>query len=161
MTRDEWAKEPPSTAAVERMTAFLRSHTMEVFMKPRSLLLAFAAPALLAGLLSGCSSWRHHGDGGPGPTRDGAPMRGPEASAGESGTAGSGTGYGQGRMGPGAGRLGMGSMMGDRNAMCELNRRLMAARTAEERQAMMNRYMAGMSPETREQRLRMMREQCR
>lgn len=131
-------------------------------MKPRSLLFAFAAPALVAGMLSGCSSWPWHGgERGPGGTQGAAPMRGPEASAGESGTAGSGTGYGQGRTGPGAGRLGMGGMMGDHNAMCELNRRLMAARTAEERQAMLERYMAGMSPETREQRLRMMRERCR
>lgn len=61
----------------------------------------------------------------------------------------------------GSGRFAMGGMMGDHNAMCELYRRMQAAPTAEERQAMMDRYMAGMAPETRRQRLRMMREQCK
>lgn len=61
---------------------------------------------------------------------------------------------------PTPGRLSMGAIMGDEQAMCELDRRMLAADSAAERQAMVDRYMAGMSPETRRQRLQMMREQC-
>jgi hypothetical protein len=71
-----------------------------------------------------------------------------------------GRGGSEGR-GAGAGRIGMGGMMGDQNAMCELNRRMQDAGTPEERQALADQYLAGMSEETREQRLRMMRDRCR
>lgn len=48
-----------------------------------------------------------------------------------------------------------------RQAMCDLNERMMAARTPEERQALQERYMQGMSPEMRERHMEMMRERCR
>jgi hypothetical protein len=44
--------------------------------------------------------------------------------------------------------------------MCDLQRRMAAARSPEERQAIMDEAMAGMSPDMRDQQLRMMRQQC-
>lgn len=49
----------------------------------------------------------------------------------------------------------------DQRAMCELHQRFMAARTREERQALMDQYMQGMSPEMRERHRQMMWERCR
>jgi hypothetical protein len=54
----------------------------------------------------------------------------------------------------------MGSgMIVDQAAMCELNRRISSA-PPEERQAMLEQYMPGMSPDMREQHLAMMRARC-
>jgi hypothetical protein len=55
----------------------------------------------------------------------------------------------------------MGSIMGDAQAMCELYRRMTSANTHKERQEMMDKYMAGMSPEARRRSMHMMRERCR
>jgi hypothetical protein len=126
-------------------------------MKAFSFVLAIIAPGLLAGTLAACSTWpghegresaaTHRGSAGQSP-----PVRGPGASAGASGSAGStGSGGGSEQMGSG--------MTADQAAMCELNRRISSA-TPGERQAMLDQYMPGMSPEVREQHLAMMRERC-
>jgi hypothetical protein len=100
---------------------------------------------LLAGALAGCQSWQARA-----PDQTNAPpYGGAGAGAGSSGTTGS-TSSGTG------GQPGM-----DQYAMCEMNRRIMGARTPEERQALMDRNMPGVSPELREQHLQMMREQCK
>jgi hypothetical protein len=101
---------------------------------------------LLAGALAGCQSWQA---GAPAQTHP-PPHRGVGAGAGPSGTMGS-TGSGTGEE-PG---------IGDQHAMCEMSRRIMGARTPEERQALMDQNMPGMSPELREQHVQMMSEQCR
>jgi hypothetical protein len=44
--------------------------------------------------------------------------------------------------------------------MCALNRRIMAARTPEERQAIAEQAMPNMSPESRERHLLMMQQRC-
>lgn len=61
-------------------------------------------------------------------------------------------------MGPSSGGS-MGEM--DKQSMCDMYTRMMNARTPEERQAMMNENMKNMSPQMREQRMEMMRQQCR
>jgi hypothetical protein len=48
----------------------------------------------------------------------------------------------------------------DQQSACELQRRVSAARTPEERQALMEQAMPGMTPETQERHLQMMRESC-
>jgi hypothetical protein len=48
----------------------------------------------------------------------------------------------------------------DQQSMCELQRRVSAARTPEERQALLEQAMPGMTPETQERHLQMMRESC-
>jgi hypothetical protein len=128
-------------------------------MKPHTFVLAIIAPGLLAGVLAACSTWPGHERQETGATRQGSasqspPIRGPGASAGCSGMAGStGSGRGSGLLGPG--------MTGDQAAMCELNRRISSARNADERASLLERYLPGMSPDMREQHLEMMRERCR
>jgi hypothetical protein len=110
---------------------------------------AYVAVALLAGMLAACGTW---------PGLQQAPVANAETSAVE----GSGSGSGAGRAYDyGSGRLAMGDMTGDRQAMCELNRRMRTARTPEARQAVTDKYMGTMSPESRHHLLQMMREQCR
>jgi hypothetical protein len=128
-------------------------------MKPHTFVLAIIAPGLLAGTLAGCSTWPGHEGQESAATRQGSasrspPIRGPGASAGCSGTAGStGSSRAAGVLGPG--------MTSDQAAMCELNRRISGARTAEERESLIEKYLPGMSPDLREQHLKMMRERCR
>jgi hypothetical protein len=45
--------------------------------------------------------------------------------------------------------------------MCALNQKLRDARTPEERQAIAEKAMPNMSPESREQQIRMMQQRCR
>jgi hypothetical protein len=114
----------------------------------------FAITLALAGPLAGCTSPGHVSEteytpteGGPGygpvgPAADVNAVPGARPAAGTSGATGAAaTGSGQ-------------------QAMCDLQRRMAAARSAEERQAMMDEAMAGMSPDMRDQQLRMMRQQC-
>jgi len=101
---------------------------------------AHVAAALLIGTLAACGSWPGH-------------KPAPGTSAASGGAEGYGTSYG-------AGRVAIGDMTGDRQAVCELNRRLTAARTPEARQAVIDKYMGTMSPETRHHYLQMMRDQC-
>lgn len=118
-------------------------------MKRPALPFAYAVATLLIGTLAACSNWP-----GREPT--------PGAGAATGGADGSGTGDGTGRTYDyGSGRLAMGDMTGDRQAMCELNRRMRTARTPEARQAVTDKYMGTMSPESRHHLLQMMREQCR
>jgi hypothetical protein len=48
----------------------------------------------------------------------------------------------------------------DQQSMCELQRRVTAARTPEERQALLEQAMPGMSPETQQRHLQMMSQSC-
>jgi hypothetical protein len=48
----------------------------------------------------------------------------------------------------------------DALAMCDLNKQVKDAKTPEERQALVQRVLPGMSPEERERHLRMMQERC-
>jgi hypothetical protein len=81
------------------------------------------------------------------------PHRGVGTGAGSSGSAGS-TGSGTG--------AGAGHVMGKDSwyGMCALNQKLKDARTPEERQAIAERAMPNMSPEAREQHIRMMQQRC-
>lgn len=111
----------------------------------------------LAALLSGCAAQTGQspdyvpGQGGPGYGPQGPMGRNavPEGPApGESSAGGSAS----------AGTTGS---QDNQQAMCELHQRFMAARTREEREALMDRYMQGMSPEMRERHRQMMWERCR
>jgi hypothetical protein len=104
---------------------------------------------LLAGTLTGCQSWpgRAPAQGSP------PPHRGVGTGAGSSGAMGSGTASGAG--------TGEEARMGGQQAACDLTRRIMGARSPEERQAMIEQSMPNMSQQSRERHLQMMREQCR
>ena len=147
-------------------------------MKHLALPYTCVAAALLVVTLAACGTWpgQEPAAAHDAPNPIGGPRRGPGASAGGSGAEGSGTGsgradegsgtgagtaYGRGRVFEhGAGRLAMGDLTGDLQAMCELHRRMMVAPTPEARQAATDKYMGTMSPETRHHLLLMMREQC-
>jgi hypothetical protein len=58
-----------------------------------------------------------------------------------------------------AGAAGSGAQL-DQQSACELQRRVSAARTPEERQALMDQAMPGLAPETQERHMQMMRESC-
>lgn len=77
------------------------------------------------------------------------PIRGAGASAGSS-SAGAATASGAGE------RAGTGSWYG----MCELNRKLMGARTPQERQTIAEQALPNISQEAREQQLQMMQQSC-
>jgi hypothetical protein len=105
---------------------------------------------LLAGTLAACQPYQASApDHTPPP-----PHRGAGTGAGSSGSAGS--------EGSGAG-LGAEHMMGKDSwyGMCALNQKLRDARTPEERQAIAEKAMPNMSPESREQHIRMMQQRCR
>lgn len=51
------------------------------------------------------------------------------------------------------------SAMGDPQVMCEMHKKEMAGKTSEQRQAMMDEHMKGMTPEMRE-RMQKMHERC-
>ncbi|MET0858328.1 MAG: hypothetical protein ABWY27_16375 [Telluria sp.] len=107
-------------------------------MKTFSFVLAISAAGLLAATLAGCSAWQQQ-------------RPGVAVSQGDGGSAGY-TAAGSEQLGAG--------MTGDQGAMCELNRRLLATRDPDARQAMVKQYLPNMSPELREQHLRTMRERC-
>ena len=108
---------------------------------------------LIAGMLVGCQSWQARA-----PEHGPPPHRGMGAGAGPSGAMGSGTASGMGR-----GMHGMGTGMSNGNwyGMCEMQKRIAEAHTPEERQALVEKFMPGMSPEARERHLHMMQEHCR
>jgi hypothetical protein len=115
----------------------------------------------LAGPLAGCSGWSGpghvseaeyvpaqggpgYGLRGPGSRADVNAVPGSRPPAGAAGTSGSGGATGA----------------GDQQAMCDLNRRLMAARSPMQRQAMIEQAMPGMSPDMQYRQLQFMRQQC-
>jgi len=100
---------------------------------------------MLAGLLAGCQASQQDMAGHKPPP----PHRGAGASAGSS-SAGAATASGAGE------KAGVGSWYG----MCELNRKLMQARSLQERQAIAEQAMPNISQETREQQLQMMQQSC-
>jgi hypothetical protein len=125
-----------------------------------------AAFGVLAATLAGCSSTPEQ-EQGQGQRQYGPPPmhRGPSTGAGYSGGMGS-TGYGAGpgsaadvapgQMGPGMGV----QMMQDQQQMCDLASYITHANSPEERQSLMDKYFAGMAPQTQEQHLDMMTQQC-
>jgi hypothetical protein len=60
--------------------------------------------------------------------------------------------------GQSAGQGGMQHM--DKDTMCATYRSMQTAPTEQDRQAMMDRNMQGMSPEMRQRQMEMMRQQC-
>jgi hypothetical protein len=99
---------------------------------------------LVVGALAGCQSWQTHA---PAQSRA-PPHRGVGTGAGTSGAMGSTASGGQE------------SGMSDQEAACEMSRRITDAHTPEERQALMDQTMQGMSPEARDEQLIVMRQQC-
>jgi hypothetical protein len=53
-----------------------------------------------------------------------------------------------------------GGMM-DMKSMCDMHKQMMGAKSDDERQAMMDKRMKGMSSELREKQMQMMNEQCK
>jgi len=74
------------------------------------------------------------------------------------GTAGSQAGCGAMSAGQAAGQGSMQHM--DKDAMCAMYRNMQTAPTEQDRQAIMERNMQGMSPEMRQRHMEMMRQQC-
>jgi hypothetical protein len=117
-----------------------------------------AAPLLLAAALGGCSSLS-------GQSEPEAPV--PMQSVPTAGMYPAGPGPGSAAA---AGQVGMGpALMGTTiegsgsvslAATCELYRSVETAKTPEDRQALIEHYMPGMSPEMRERHLQMMRQRC-
>ena len=55
----------------------------------------------------------------------------------------------------------MGMMQSDKKSMCEMYGQMTHARSPEERAAMMDERMKGMSPEMKQQQMQMMEQQCK
>ena len=55
----------------------------------------------------------------------------------------------------------MGVMQSDKKSMCEMYEQMAHARSPEERAAMMDERLKGMSPEMRQQQLQLMGQQCK
>lgn len=55
----------------------------------------------------------------------------------------------------------MGTMQSDKRSMCEMYGQMTHARSPEERAAMMDERMKGMSPEMKQQQMQMMEQQCK
>jgi hypothetical protein len=81
------------------------------------------------------------------------------ASGGASGSEGTGSAGMSGARGGTAGAANTGAPL-DQQSMCELQRRVTAARTPEERQALLEQALPGMTPETQERHLQIMSESC-
>jgi hypothetical protein len=103
-------------------------------MTPRTVLLAIAAPGMLAAVLAGCST-SHDGGAAGRPSQMGMNMGGNMAG-------------------------GMDGGMAQQRKTCELHRRIMHARTPEERQAIIDHALQGMTPELRERHLQAMERLC-
>jgi hypothetical protein len=117
-------------------------------------------PLLLAGILAGCAGQGKMSESGYVP-QQGGPGYGPEGPA-------AGANAVPGDVPPSSGAQGSSNSgatsnsaaPADQRTMCELHRRLMAARSQDERQALIAQAMPGMSPSMQQQHLDMMREQC-
>lgn len=115
--------------------------------EPRHLLVVFALA-----VLGGCAA-----QGGHSPDyvpRQGGPGYGPRGPMGQDAVPGTPSAGGSASAGA------TGSAEGQRG-MCDMHQRIMAARTREERQALLDQSMHGMSPEMRERHMQMMWERCR
>lgn len=90
----------------------------------------------------------------------GVAMSGSQSGCGMTGEGTVGSQGGCGMMGAGhvAGPGGIQHM--DKDAMCAMYRSMQNAPTEQDRQAMMERDMQGMSPEMRQRHMEMMRQQC-
>jgi hypothetical protein len=132
---------------------------MEVPMKLISPALAAAAIAVLAG----CASHPPDTQTQPPPLpQAAAPVPGP-GSAAASGQVGMGTpsSGGDAAMSRSMMRTPTARMSTeDALAMCDLNQQFKDAKTPEERQALVERVLPGMSPQERERHLKMMQERC-
>jgi hypothetical protein len=88
----------------------------------------------------------------------GSAMTGSQAGCGMMGGSATGSQAGCGMMGGSKAAGGVNPM--DKEAMCAMYRNMRDAPTEQARQAMMDRNMQGMSSETRQQHMEMMRQQC-
>jgi hypothetical protein len=128
--------------------------------------------AWLSLLLAGCASFNdaqreqasRQTVSVPGPGGGAAPMAQPgPGSAAAASEVGAGAGMMGGAPSPmmgGSAAGAVGSGRGNAEAMCELQRRITAARTPEERQALMERYLPGMSQSMQERHLARMQQLC-
>jgi hypothetical protein len=126
----------------------------------RSLIALLAATALSACTAPGDTTdhGAHHPDQAAGATTSPAPS-GNGMTGGQSGGGMMGGQSGSGMMGGTAtGQMGPGGM--DMNQMCAMYRNMQSV-PADQRPAMMDQQMKGMSPEMRQQHLEMMRQQCK
>lgn len=111
---------------------------------------------VLAAALAGCATQGTMGRQEYLPEH-GGPGYGPEGPA-------SSTNVVPGGPGPASGSSGQaGTIQGSSNqvGMCELHRRIISAPTPGERQALMEQYMPGMSPDVRAQHMQMMQGYCK
>jgi len=120
------------------------------FQKPGSLVAVLAAAAALAGCAAN-QAQPQTGDG----HKEHHPAGAAAQPSGGMGMMGQGGGGQMGMMGQG----GAGQM--DMKSMCEMHGRMKSARTPEERGAMMDERMKGMSPEMRQRQMEMMQQQCK
>lgn len=119
------------------------------FQKTSSLIAVLAAAAALAGCAAnqtqpktGDEHKEHH------------PAGAVAQPSGGMGMMGQGGGGQMGMMGQGGGQM-------DMKSMCTMHDRMKNARTPEERGAMMDERMKGMSPEMRQRHMEMMQQQCK
>jgi hypothetical protein len=127
----------------------------------RSLIALLAATALLACTTPSDTTDHeaHHPDQAAGGATPGSAPSGNGTMGGQSGAGMMGGQSGAGMMGgTAASQAGPGGM--DKNQMCAMYRNMQSA-PADQRQAMMDQQMKGMSPEMRQQHLEMMRQQCK
>ena len=131
------------------------------FQKASSLIAVLAAAAALAGCAAnqtqpktGDEHKEHHPAGAAAQPSGGMGMMG-QGGGGQMGMMGQ---RGAGQMGM-MGQDGTGQM--DMKSMCEMHGRMKNARTPEERGAMMDERMKGMSPEMRQRHMEMMQQQCK
>jgi hypothetical protein len=132
-------------------------------MSSRSFVLALVAPALLMGALAGCSTWNKKG-GTESQSGSSGTMGTAESQSGSSGAMGTARSSSETGAVSGLGTTAQPSasgMMGDQQAMCDMHRKMMAARTQEERQALMDQNMPNMTPDARQQQMQMMQERCK
>lgn len=111
---------------------------------------------LIVAMLAGCQSWQART-----PEHGPPPHRGMGAGAGSSGAMGTGTASGMGHGMHGMHGMSNGMSKGNWYGMCEMQKQVADAHTADERQALMEKFMPGMTQEAREQHLQMMQERCR
>jgi hypothetical protein len=155
-------------------------------MKPSTSFLALALAALLGGCAGQPASESEYvpASGGPGygPVAPGSEVnsvpgdRPPADGAGAQGSSGTGVSqsgnagaYGTGESGSapastgaqgGGGSAGATSGTADIQSMCALQQRLKDAHSEQERQAILDQAMPGMTPDLRQQHLEMLRQEC-
>jgi hypothetical protein len=124
--------------------------------KPIGTIFHFAGLIITAGLVAcanagnGQQHEQHHAEQGASANQS--------VSSGASSSTGGMMGKGMTESGAGCPMMGCGAM--DKEAACRMYRSMGDAPNEQERQAMMERYLQGMSPEMRQRHMEMMRQQC-